>query len=97
MSTLHDFSAAEGFDTLSSVDPAESQLEMRPSLSQDELSPVATSASPVSPQPSFDSEAAEKTDLPLGSGESKGIFVLASCRSKSHCMMHSNLIQKNSW
>uniref|UniRef100_A0A3P9IRQ7 Histone-lysine N-methyltransferase, H3 lysine-36 specific n=1 Tax=Oryzias latipes TaxID=8090 RepID=A0A3P9IRQ7_ORYLA len=67
MSTLHDFSAAEGFDTSSSVDPAESRVEMRPSLSQDELSPVATSASPVSPQPSFDSEAAEKTDLPLGS------------------------------
>ncbi|XP_024139017.1 histone-lysine N-methyltransferase, H3 lysine-36 specific [Oryzias melastigma] len=67
VSALLDFSAAEGFDNSSSVDPAESQVEMEPSSSQDGLSPVAPSASPVSPQPSFDSEAAEKTDLPLES------------------------------
>lgn len=90
VSALLDFSAAEGFDNSSSVDPAESQVEMEPSSSQDGLSPVAPSASPVSPQPSFDSEAAEKTDLPLESGESTCVFALTDHRRVTHFMTHSS-------
>ncbi|XP_072251977.1 histone-lysine N-methyltransferase, H3 lysine-36 specific isoform X2 [Leuresthes tenuis] len=67
ITALHELSTSAGIDTStsSSVEPAEAQVELEQSPSQGELSPKAPSVSPVTKQPSFDTETAEETDLPL--------------------------------
>lgn len=68
--TLHDLSTSPGIITSSSpsVEPAEVPAELEQSPSQDELSPVASSVSPATTQPSLDAETTEETDLPPESG-----------------------------
>ncbi|XP_037636477.1 histone-lysine N-methyltransferase, H3 lysine-36 specific isoform X2 [Sebastes umbrosus] len=64
--TLHDISTSPGIITSSSpsVEPAEAPAELEQSPSQDELSPVASSVSSATTQPSLDAETTEETDLP---------------------------------
>lgn len=77
LTTLHDLSTTPGIITSastsisssSSVEPTEPPSELEQCPSQDELSPVAPSVSPVTTQPSVDTEAAEETDLPPEAGK----------------------------
>ncbi|XP_008282673.1 uncharacterized protein nsd1a [Stegastes partitus] len=67
MTALHDLNTSPGTVTSTSppVEPTEAPAALSPS--QDELSPVAPSVSPLTTQPSLDTETAEETDLPLES------------------------------
>lgn len=75
MTALHDLSTTPGIVTStstsssSSVEPTEAPSELEQNSSQDELSPVAASVSPVTTQPSLNTEAVEEPDLPPKSGK----------------------------
>lgn len=71
MSALHDLSPPPGIVTSasSSVEATEHSAELEQSPSKDELSPVASSGSPATAQPSLDTDTPEETDLPPESGK----------------------------
>ncbi|KAK5925197.1 hypothetical protein CgunFtcFv8_017741 [Champsocephalus gunnari] len=66
MTALHDPSTSSGIITsaASSLEPSEAPAELEGSPCQDELSPVASPASPTTSQHLLDAETADATDLP---------------------------------
>ena len=66
MTALHDPSTSPGIITsaASSVEPSEAPAELEGSPCRDELSPVASPASPTTSQHLLDAETADETDLP---------------------------------
>ncbi|XP_041845718.1 histone-lysine N-methyltransferase, H3 lysine-36 specific [Melanotaenia boesemani] len=83
---FHELGITAGTDTstLSSVESTEAQGQLEQSPTRDELSPVAPSVCPVTPQPSSDTETAEKTDLPLAPDTESKVQERKKPRKQSH-------------
>ncbi|XP_069553174.1 histone-lysine N-methyltransferase, H3 lysine-36 specific [Brachyistius frenatus] len=93
MTVLHDLSTTPEIvtSTSPSAEPSEAQAELEQSPSQDELSPVSPSVSPVTTQPSFDTETAEKTDLPPQSDMALSVQERKRPRKLSHKVLECTI------